>query len=64
MISLQMVPDGMMMPGQTNVAYIQSRGPVPSQFIRQNTPSPQPSPVGMNPVCVFHLIIQILVFGA
>ncbi|XP_065202466.1 mediator of RNA polymerase II transcription subunit 15-like [Planococcus citri] len=49
----KMVPDGMMMPGQgnvPNVAYIQSRCPVPNQFIRQNTPPPQPSPVGMNPV--------------
>ncbi len=38
-----MVPEGMMIPGQGNVTYLQSRGPVPGQFIRQSGPLNQQS---------------------
>lgn len=44
-----MVPDGMMIPGQGNIAYIPSRCTVPNQFTRQNTPPSNPSPMQITP---------------
>ncbi|XP_065216792.1 mediator of RNA polymerase II transcription subunit 15-like isoform X1 [Planococcus citri] len=48
----KVIPDGMVMSGQGNVAYGQPRCQVPGQFIRQNTPSPQASPVSINSAMV------------
>lgn len=45
----KMVPDGMMIPGQGNIAYIPSRCTVPNQFTRQNTPPSNPSPMQITP---------------